>query len=763
MAPSDSPVPPKSSIPELRVATPHTPPTHQPGGPKASAPGAFRSVSLEGLKAYLLKNFEQTFVLLTLVATVLINYFIPQKIAFLNFYFLPIILAGYYLGRAKAVLGAVFSFLLMLLYVYLRPEAFLTAQDGLAEEPLIALYLQVVIWGSFLVLSGAVVGGLHEKLALEFETSRRQNAVLQKQQDELNVVNQALKASAENLAFLNQELQRRQEELNHAHAALKDYSENLEGKVRERTEELNRAHVKLKDYTDNLEYKVKERTEELEKSKHSIESLKTKVEEALYSTMDSSVVKLIIEGRLRNEKRNVSVLFSDLVGFTSHSEQNPPEIVVRDLNRYIGDMEPILLAYRGHIDRYMGDGIMCEFGAPLDFETYRILSVLAAIKMQEKMVKVNYPWEMRIGVCSGSTITGLVGSKRQSYTAIGDVVNIASRLQNACTPGKVLIDRFTYESVSLFIDARKKRDLPAKEGLETNKERQLEALHEEVMSEPNNASHHFLIGQIHLELNEPVEALQYFERALQLDPNEMKFKLAYAEAGLKLRASEKINIKGRRQRIEAYEVIGVKDPFADPKKVSQGFAHEYQYVQNLIQIPSDVILPVEALDGSIGHSKMVAIFAYALATYFNLPDKDKLNILHAGFLADIGKEIVPHHLLNRMGSLSSWELDMVKMHPIEGARTLRKMGYDNEELINIVYHSHENYNGTGYPDGLKGEDIPLGSRIVAVADAYDALISWRPYRDPWERHVALDEIARGVSKGIYDPKIADGLIKIMAR
>src|SRR5213594_2354412 len=481
MAPSDSTTPQKSSTPEPQVARPPASPT-PPGGPHAVAPRAFRDVSLEGLKAYLLKNFEQAFVLLTLVATVLINYFVEQKIAFLNFYFLPIILAGYYLGRTKAVLGAVFSFLVMLLYVYVRPEAFSTSQGNLAADPQIALYLQVLTWGSFLVLAGAVVGGLHEKLTREFETTRRQNEVLQKQQDELNVVNVALKASADNLAFLNQELQRRQEELNHAHVALKDYSENLEVKVRERTEEL-------------------------EKSKQSIESLKAKVEEALYSTMDSSVVKLIIEGRLRNEKRNVSVLFSDLVGFTTHSEQNPPEVVIRDLNRYIGDMEPILLTYRGHIDRYMGDAIMCEFGAPLDIETYRILSVLAAIKMQEKTAKMNYPWEMRIGVCSGSTITGLVGSKRQSYTAIGDVVNIAARLQKACVPGKVLIDRYTYESVNLFIDARKKRDLPAKEVLETDKERQLEALHEKVTEEPNNALHHFQIGQIHLELNEPVEAL----------------------------------------------------------------------------------------------------------------------------------------------------------------------------------------------------------------------------------------------------------------
>jgi HD-GYP domain-containing protein (c-di-GMP phosphodiesterase class II) len=715
-----------------------------------------RVSSMNELQAYFLKNFEQLFVLLTLVATVLINYFIEQKIAFLNFYFLPIILAGYYLGRRKAVLGAFFSVLAISLYVYIQPEKFLT------ESTEIDLYLHILTWGSFLILAGAVVGGLHEKLVVEVETTRRLNQQLQGEHEELNRANAALRINTDNLEYLNRELQHHQEELNRANTTLKDYSDNLEHRVKERTEELKQANASLKDYTENLENKVKERTEELEKSKQSIESLKAKVEEALYSTMDSSVVKLMIEGRLRNEKRNVSVLFSDLVGFTTHSEQNPPEIVIRDLNRYIGDMEPILLSYRGHIDRYMGDGIMCEFGAPLDYETYRILSVLAALKMQEKMTKVNYPWEMRIGICSGSTITGLVGNKRQSYTAIGDVVNIAARLQKSCTPGKVLIDRYTYETVSLFIDARKKRDLPAKEVLGTDKERRLEALHEKVAAEPNNALHHFQIGQIHLGLSEPVEALQYFEKALQLDPGDTKFKLAYAEAGLKIRESEKINIRGRRQRIEAYEVIGIKDPFEDTKKVSQKFSQEYRYVQNLLQIPSDVTLPVEALDGSIGHSKMVAIFAYALASYFGLTDKEKLDILHAAFMADIGKEIVPHHLLNRMGSLSSWELDMVRMHPMEGARTLRKMGYDNETMIKIVQHSHENFSGTGYPDGLKGEDIPLGSRIVAVADAYDALVSWRPYRDAWERHVALDEIGRGVGKGLYDPKVVDALIKIMS-
>jgi HD-GYP domain-containing protein (c-di-GMP phosphodiesterase class II) len=107
-------------------------------------------------------------------------------------------------------------------------------------------------------------------------------------------------------------------------------------------------------------------------------------------------------------------------------------------------------------------------------------------------------------------------------------------------------------------------------------------------------------------------------------------------------------------------------------------------------------------------------------------------------------------------------MELVKEHPVEGANSQRKMGYENEYMLKIVRHSHENFNGTGYPDGIRGNAIPLGSRIIAVADAYDALISWRPYRDPWERSVALDEIVRETESGIYDPTVVAALINILA-
>src|SRR5262249_54556305 len=144
-------------------------------------------------------------------------------------------------------------------------------------------------------------------------------------------------------------------------------------------EELNVANTSLEEHAKNLETQ----TLELQESKRAIETLKSKVEETLYATMDSSVAKLVIEGRLRDEKREVCVMFADIVGFTTYSEDHPPEIVVGELNRYLRGVEPILLSYRGHIDKYMGDAIMCEFGAPEDYEMYRLHGVIAGMKLQD--------------------------------------------------------------------------------------------------------------------------------------------------------------------------------------------------------------------------------------------------------------------------------------------------------------------------------------------------------------------------------------------
>ncbi len=674
---------------------------------------------MDTIKSFLAEHFEFLFVNTILIITTAILVFLPHKLALLNVYFLTVILAGYFLGKRLAVLGSFLCILVVGVYVVLFPDEFLETKTEMD------LYLTIMTWGGFLILAGATVGNLQERLAQEVQATRLLNVDLQHQQAEVQQANLTLRESSDNLVALNRSLQSQQDELAKANTTLK------------------------------------ERSDELELSKRSIESLKSKVEETLYSTMDASVVNLLIEGRLRNEKRNLSVMFSDLVGFTTYSEGMPPESVIRDLNRYIGDMEPILLNYRGHIDKYMGDGIMCEFGAPLEYETHSLLAVLAAIKMQEKMTQRSYPWRMRIGVGSGSTITGLIGLKRQTFTAVGDVVNVAARLEKVCTPERILIDVQTYNDISHVVDAKKKMDVSTTVFADPKTEQYLVQLHARISTNPKDAGAYYEIGRIHLDLKEPLEALYYFERALEFDKENKDIKVAYAEAGMKAHEAERLNVKGKRQRVEAFEVIGLKDPLLDRDKIPQKFYDEFNPAVDLIKVPADVVLPIEALDGSIGHSKTVAILCYAMAQALGLQEKDKKDLLLAGFFADIGKEIIPHYILNRGGSLSSTEFDLIKTHTAESARVMKSMGYENEAALQIVRHSHENFNGTGYPGGLKGDKIPLGSRIVAVADAYDALTSKRPYRDSWERHSSLDQIDRGVEKGLFDPKVVQALHKFM--
>ena len=636
------------------------------------------------LRGFVTRYFQELFVLLALVTAFLISFVIPQKFALLNFYYLPVILAGYYLGRRHAVPAALFCVLAISIYGVLFPTAFY-------ERPTtLGVILHITTWGGFLILAAALVGALKEQLMAEFET----------------------------IQHLNAELQAKQEELLHTNQSL-------------------------------------------EESRRTAEFLKRKVEDTLYSSMDSVVANLIIEDRLRNEKRPVSILFSDLVSFTPYAEENPPEVVIRDLNRFLSDIEPVLLAYHGHIDKYMGDGIMSEFGAPLDFDTHALLAVLAGLKMQEKLARRAYPWQMRVGIASGSAITGVIGSKRQAYTAIGDVVNLAARLQTQCGPGLVLIDGVTYEGVRRWVEARKKRDLPVHEVVDAEKERQLQAFHDELLAHPEDAQLHYRMGMLYREINEWDEALSCLERALQLDPDSVEFKVAYADTSLRVRETEHIRVKGKRRRVAAYEVVGLKNPLADPQKFPQAFIDAFSHAAGILEIPDDIVLPVEARDGSIGHSKSVAVLAYAVASSFGLPNSEKLDILHAGFVADIGKEAIPVHFLTRRGRLMPNEYEVIKQHPLESVRTLRKLGYDHEARLTLVRHSHERFNGGGFPDGLWGEEIPLGARIIAVADAYDALTSWAPYRDAWERGAALDEVRQGVGRGLYDPRVVEALERLL--
>jgi HD-GYP domain-containing protein (c-di-GMP phosphodiesterase class II) len=128
-----------------------------------------------------------------------------------------------------------------------------------------------------------------------------------------------------------------------------------------------------------------------------------------------------------------------------------------------------------------------------------------------------------------------------------------------------------------------------------------------------------------------------------------------------------------------------------------------------------------------GHSSRVSRFARELALAAGLSQTAAETVAQAGLLHDLGKISVPESILSKPGALTPDEWEIMRRHPVTSAQIVAPLEFFDQGAI-IVRHHHERYDGSGYPDGLRADMIPLGARIVAVADVYDALTSDRPYR-----------------------------------
>jgi HD-GYP domain-containing protein (c-di-GMP phosphodiesterase class II) len=139
-----------------------------------------------------------------------------------------------------------------------------------------------------------------------------------------------------------------------------------------------------------------------------------------------------------------------------------------------------------------------------------------------------------------------------------------------------------------------------------------------------------------------------------------------------------------------------------------------------------------------GHSRRVARHALRLARRMGLPKDEIVRLREAAAVHDVGKLGVPREILLKPGGLTMQEFAVIQRHCETGASIVSTL--EDPKLTAIVRHHHERVDGNGYPLGLAGEDIPLGARIVAVADTFDALTSARPYRRPVNRHDAMREL-----------------------
>lgn len=160
-----------------------------------------------------------------------------------------------------------------------------------------------------------------------------------------------------------------------------------------------------------------------------------------------------------------------------------------------------------------------------------------------------------------------------------------------------------------------------------------------------------------------------------------------------------------------------------------------------------------------GHSQRVTELAVRLARAMGVPKKDVTQIRWGALLHDIGKMGIPDAILLKPARLTDEEWEIMRRHPVYAYQLLSPMPY-LRPLLDIPYCHHEKWDGTGYPRGLKGEDIPLTARIFAVADVWDALRSDRPYRPAWTAHKAREYI-RDQAGTHFDPKVVEVFLQII--
>jgi len=168
---------------------------------------------------------------------------------------------------------------------------------------------------------------------------------------------------------------------------------------------------------------------------------------------------------------------------------------------------------------------------------------------------------------------------------------------------------------------------------------------------------------------------------------------------------------------------------------------------------------VEKIDKyTLGHSTRVKDLSVKIATALNL-SKERIEALtFASLFHDIGKIDVPNSILLKPGKLTDAEFDIMRGHPANGIKLIEKTYYQN--IAEVIHQHHERLDGSGYPRGLKGKEILLEARIIAVADTYDAITTTRPYRDALSKEYAISELVK-FTGAHYDPRVVKAFIKIL--
>lgn len=161
------------------------------------------------------------------------------------------------------------------------------------------------------------------------------------------------------------------------------------------------------------------------------------------------------------------------------------------------------------------------------------------------------------------------------------------------------------------------------------------------------------------------------------------------------------------------------------------------------------------------HCDRLSIYAVTLGEAFGLPREEIIALKRAGVVHDIGKVAVPDAILLKPSKLTEEEWKVMRQHPIVGERICAPLK-SFRLVLPIIRHHHEKLNGSGYPDGLLGEQIPITARVLQIVDVYDALTTTRPYKRALSINEAIETMAEEVARGWWDPSIFDVFHKVLA-
>lgn len=207
-------------------------------------------------------------------------------------------------------------------------------------------------------------------------------------------------------------------------------------------------------------------------------------------------------------------------------------------------------------------------------------------------------------------------------------------------------------------------------------------------------------------------------------------------------------------------VRGVVSDISARKRAEAELAESYARVQRLFDAIVDALAStIELRDPyTAGHQRRVAELAVAIARELGLSAEEQTGLRIAGLVHDVGKIVVPSEILSKPGRLSPLEMDMVRVHPEAGFNVLQGIDFP-WPVAEVVHQHHERLDGSGYPQGLAGDEILLGARILAVADVVEAISCHRPYRAALGIEAALAEVEAGRGK-LYDPQVVDACLAV---